>query len=157
MNIALRPSGGRGEYELAGSQGDLHVDDLFGLPMFIEILPGVAIDAHSHCIRKYGKPRIELTQNGRNAHPSFLIAAAMMLSKPRRERHKAIGFNLLRSGQFVVQKVRIDAVLRAGGVVVSPLAMRLENGRGVSLDISFAERTARVVRVWTAAATELAA
>jgi DNA mismatch endonuclease (patch repair protein) len=39
MNIALRLSGGRGEYELAGTQGELRVQDLFGLPMFIEI-PG---------------------------------------------------------------------------------------------------------------------
>ena len=108
MNIALRPSGGRGEYELAGRQGELHVHDLFGLPMFIEILPGAAINAHSNCVLKDGKPRIRLTQPARNAHPSSLIAAAMMLPKPRRERHETHGTNLLRWEQFVVQTVRID-------------------------------------------------
>ena len=153
MNIALRPSGGRGEYELAGRQGDLHVDDLFGLPMFIEILPGVAINAYANCVRKDGKPRIRLTQPARNAHPSSLIAAAMMLPKPRRERHETHGANLLRWEQFVVQTVRIDVVPRAGGVLICPLTVRLENADGVRLDISFAERMARVVRVWTAAAT----
>ncbi len=61
MNIALRPSGGRGEYELAGRQGELHVYDLFDLPMFIEILPGVAINGYCHCVLKDGKPRIRLT------------------------------------------------------------------------------------------------
>jgi len=153
MNIALRPSGGRGEYELAGRQGDLHVDDLFGLPMFIETLPGVAINAYATCVRRDGKPRIRLTQLARNAHPSALIAAAMMLPKPRRERHETHGTNLLRWEQFVVQTVRIDVVLRADGVLVSPLTVRLENADGIRLDISFAERMARVVRVWTAAAT----
>jgi hypothetical protein len=78
MNIALRPSGGRGEYELAGRQGELHVHDLFDLQMFIEILPGVSINVYSpysHCVLKDGKPRIRLTQPARNAHPSSLIAA----------------------------------------------------------------------------------
>ena len=153
MNIALRPSGGRGEYELAGRQGDLHVSDLFGLAIFIEILPGVAINAYSNCVQKDGKPRIRLTQPARNAHPSSLIVAAMMLPKPRRERHETHGANLLRWEQFVVQTVRIDVVPRAGGVLVCPLTVRLENADGVRLDISFAERMARVVRVWTAAAT----
>lgn len=155
MNIELRPSGGRGEYELAGRQGDLRVDDLFGLPMFIEILPGVSINARSQCVRKDGKPRIRLTQSARNAHPSFLIAAAMMLHKPRRERHETRGANLLRWEQFVVQTVRIDVLPRMGGVLVCPLTVRLENADGVRLDISFAERMARVVRVWAAAATPL--
>lgn len=153
MNIALRPSGGRGEYELAGRQGALHVHDLFGLPMFIEILPGVEICAFASCVQRDGKPRIRLAQAARNAHPSSLIAAAMMLPKPRRERHETHGANLLRWEQFVVQTVRIDVVPRTGGVLVCPLTVRLENADGVRLDISFAERMARVVRVWTAAAT----
>ena len=158
MNIEFRPSGspenpGRGEYELAGRQGDLHVRDLFGLPMFVEILPRLAINAHSWCVLKDGKPRIRLIHIVRNAHPSSLIAAAMMLPKPRRELHETHGTNLLRWEQFVVQTIRIDVVPRAGGVTVCPLTVRLENGDGVRLDISFAERMARVVRVWTAAAT----
>ncbi len=153
MNIALRPSGGRGEYELAGRQGELHVHDLFGLAMFIEILPGVAINAHSHCVLKDGKPRIRLTQQARNAHPSSLIAAAMMLPKPRRERHETHGTNLVRWEQFVVQTVRIDVAPRADGVLVRPVSVRLENADNARLDINFAERMARVVRVWTAAAT----
>jgi hypothetical protein len=153
MNIALRPSGGRGEYELAGKQGELHVHDLFQLPMFIEILPSVAINAYCHCVLKDGKPRLRLTQPARNAHPASLLAAAMMLPKPRRERHETQGTNLLRWEQFVIQTVRIDVVLRAASVLVCPVTVRLENGDGIRLDISFAERMARVVRVWTAAAT----
>jgi hypothetical protein len=54
MNIALRPSGGRGEYELAGTQGELHPSDVFGLPIFIEILPTVAVNAYSKCLLKDG-------------------------------------------------------------------------------------------------------
>lgn len=153
MNIALRPSGGRGEYELAGTQGKLHITDLFGLPMFIEILPGVAINAYSQCLLKDGKPRIRLTPQARNAHPASLIASAMMLPKPRRERHETHGENLIRWEQFVVQTIRIDVIPRGNNVVLRPVIVRLENADDVRLDISFAERMARVVRVWTAAAT----
>jgi hypothetical protein len=154
MNIALRPSGGRGEYELAGRQGDLHVADVFGLAMFIEILPGVTINAHSHCVLRDGKPRIRLTQPARNAHPASLIAAALMLPKPRRERHETHGVNLLQWEKFVVQTIRIDVMPHDAVVVIRPVTVRLENADNVRLDISFAERMERVVRVWTAAATQ---
>lgn len=154
MNIALRPSGGRGEYELAGRQGDLHVADLFGLAMFIEILPDVTINAHSHCVLRDGKPRIRLLNHAaRNAHPSALISAALMLPQPRRERNKTHGQDLLQWGNFVVQTVRIDVVPHSSAVIVRPVIVRLENGDDMRLDISFAERMERVVRVWTAAST----
>ncbi len=119
----------------------------------MEILPGVAVNTHSWCVLKDGKPRIRQIEKARNAHPASLIVAAMMLPKPRRERHETHGPNLLRWEQFVVQTVRVDVVLRPDSVLVSPITVRLENGDNVRLDISFAERMARVVRVWTAAAT----
>lgn len=153
MNLTLRPSGGRGEYELAGRQGDLGPADLFGRPMFLEILPGVAVNAHCNCVLRDGKARIRLTQTGRNAHPSVLIAGALMLPKPRRERNETHGAVVPLWDRFVMQTVRIDVVLRPGGnVLISPLTVRIENGDDVRRDISFAERMARVVRVWTAAA-----
>lgn len=153
MNIALRPSGGRGEYELAGRQGELAVHDLFGLPMFIEIRPGAIINARSHCILTDGKPRIRQRQEYKNAHPSSLIAAAMLLPQPRRKRADTHGDVLLRRREFVVQTVRIDVVRSAASVLIRPVIVRIENSDGLRLDISFAERMARVLRVWTAAAT----
>ncbi len=154
MNIALRPSGGRGEYELAGRQGEVTIKHLFGLPMFIEILPGVTINAHSNCILKDGKPRIRLTPITRYAHPASLITAAMMLPRPRRERDQTHGMNLLQWQQFVVQTVRIDVALRTNSVLLCPITVRLENGDDRRIDVSFAERMARVMRVWMAAAVK---
>lgn len=154
MNIEWRPSGGRGEYELTGRQGNLQPQDLFGQRIYLEVLPGVEIDTRSHCIRESGKPRIRQIDEFRNAHPSFLVAGAMMLPRPRREKRKTQGMDLLQPGQFVVQTVRIDVVPRANGALFIPVIVRLENADGARLDISFAERMARVVRVWTAAATQ---
>lgn len=153
MNIAFRPSGGRGEYELAGRQGELHVQDLFGVLMFIEILPGVVINARSHCILTDGKPRIRQRQKYKNAHPASLIAAAMMLPLPRRERGLTHGDILLKRREFVIQTIRIDVVRSSTSVLIRPVIVRVENADDLRLDISFAERMARVLRVWTAAAT----
>jgi len=121
--------------------------------MFIEILPGVAINAYSHCVLKDGKPRIRQIKKFRNAHPVSLVAAAMMLPKPRRARRETHGTNLLHWERFVIQTVRIDVMVRTGSVLVCPLTVRLENADDLRLDINFAERMARVVRVWAAAAT----
>ncbi|MGO9246915.1 MAG: HNH endonuclease [Verrucomicrobiia bacterium] len=113
----------------------------------------MAINAQSHCVLKDGKPRIRQLQSVKNAHPASLIAAAMMLPKPRRERHLTSGTRLLRWEQFVVQTVRIDVVPRADSVLIRPVIVRLENGDDRRLDINFADRMTRVVRVWAAAAT----
>lgn len=151
MNLTLRPSGGRGEYELAGRHGILHVHDLFNRPMFIDILPGLYINSYSNCVLKDGKPRIRLTEDRRNAHPYALIAGAMMLPKPRRERHETHGIELKRDC-FVIQTVRINVIIRNdGGVLVSPVTVRLENADNLKLDIDFSDRMSRVVRVWTEA------
>lgn len=147
----LRPSGGRGEYELAGRQGTIHVHDLFNLPIKIEISPGVTINSFSQCVLRDGKPRIRLTQQARNAHPSSLIAAAMLLPEPRREKHETHGNTLLSRKNFVVQAIRINVVQRPFEVLICPLIVRLENGDGLQLDISFPQRMARVFHVWTAA------
>jgi len=154
MNLTLRPSGGRGEYELAGSQGDLHIPDVLDLPILLEILPETEINAHSRCKRKDGKPRIRLDKSVRNSHPSSIIAAAMLLPKPRREKHACHGKVLPEWNNFVVQTIRLDVVRRATTVLIRPVIVRLENADGLKLDIRFADRMERVLRIWTAAATK---
>jgi hypothetical protein len=154
MNIALRPSGGRGEYELAGTHGATAVNDLYSLRIFLETVPGVAIDTVSVCEQRDGKPRIRLAQPAKNAHPSSLIAASMLLPKPRRAKAKAQAATLIQWNGFVVQTVRVDVVqVSTTSVVLRPVTIKLENASGDRADIDYSERMSRVVRVWTAAAT----
>ena len=154
MNIALRPSGGRGEYELAGSHGEIAVHDLFSLRIFLETVPGVAIDTVSVCQQLDGKPRIRLAQPAKNAHPSALIAASMLLPKPRRSKAEAEAATLIQWDGFVVQTVRVDVVqINSASVVLRPVTIKLENASGDRTDVDYSERMLRVVRVWTAAAT----
>lgn len=41
MRIALRTSGGRGEYELAGKQGEIAASSLFDHPLLYELTPEI--------------------------------------------------------------------------------------------------------------------
>lgn len=153
MNIALRPSGGRGEYELAGSQGLIRPHDLFGLRIHLETIPGTEINTLSECRKVDGKPRIRLESPTRNAHPALVIAGSMLLPKPRRKRADARGTELITRNGYVVQLVRVDVVDHSGTALLRPVMVRLENNNDDRVDIDYSERMARVVRVWAAAAT----
>ena len=43
MRIALRTSGGRGEYEVAGSHESIRVHDIFDREIILEMLPGLRL------------------------------------------------------------------------------------------------------------------
>jgi len=152
LNITLRPSGGRGEYELAGSQNGIKPHDLYNLPIHLETIPGVAVDSVSNCVLSDGKPRIRLLKNARNAHPSSLVAASLLLPQPRRKRADATANQLLSWGGFVVQTIRVDIVDIGSVVTLRPATVRLENAANQLVDINYAERMARVVAIWAAAA-----
>lgn len=85
MRIALRPSGGRGDYELAGSYNELHASDLLDKNFLFQITPALTIDGKSQAHRLSGKPRIR-PQGGR--HPYVVISSILLLPTPRRELQK---------------------------------------------------------------------
>ena len=82
MRIALRPSGGRGDYELAGSYNQLHASDLLEKRFFFQITPVLVIDGKAYAKRLSGKPRIR-PEGGKHAY--VLIASILLLPPPRRE------------------------------------------------------------------------
>ncbi len=155
MNIALRSSGGRGEYELAGRHGDIRISDIFELPIYIEVLPNKIINTHSKCLRRDGKPRIRLDDSTvKDAHPSALVTYAALLPKPRRKKADTTGDQLIQRDNYVVQTIRVDVIIKNSRAILSPVILQLENEAGTKHNIIFAERMARVLRVWTAASVE---
>ena len=120
MQIRLRPSGGRGEYELAGSHGPVRGHELYGLELWFDFglelrLPLYAIaDVHD------GKPRIRLGDPRTHIHAARLLAAVLLLPQPIREiRETAAGdqVDLNRCayseiGVNVVSRTQSSAVLR---------------------------------------------
>lgn len=152
MNLILRRGAGRGEFELAGKQNNVQVTDVLGLPILIEILPGIEINAHAKCLEKEGKPRIRSDAEKRYSHPAYLIASAMLMPRPKRAQRECHGDILLERDKYVVRTIRLDIVKRPGALLIRPVIVRIENADGLGRNINYSDRMEQVLRVWTAAA-----
>ena len=91
MQIRLRPSGGRGEYELAGSHGTVRGSDLYGLKLAFDFGLDLRIPLHASADVHDGKPRIRLDDQHARAHAAKVIAALLLLPQPIREIRKTGG------------------------------------------------------------------
>ena len=85
MRIALRTSGGRGEYEFAGSHGDISVSDVTDHEVAIQIFPNSVIATGNYVRRLQGKPRIRLGEGNGLRHIYLLLADILLLAERIRE------------------------------------------------------------------------
>ena len=85
MKIALRTSGGRGEYELAGRHGSINHTDLYSRAINYELAPEIIVEAHAKANVRDGKPRIRLDDPRRDLHAQLLLADVLLLPTPIRE------------------------------------------------------------------------
>lgn len=85
MRIALRTSGGRGEYEVAGSHESIRVHDVFDRQIVLELLPGFRFPTNNYVRHTQGKPRIRLLDPYGDSHVYLILAAILLLPKPKRE------------------------------------------------------------------------
>lgn len=149
MRIALRKSGGRGEYELAGRQGSVRVGDLLGRRLGFELTPDVVIDGHSAAHKIQGKPRIRL--DGPSAsHAYLMLAAALLLPKPKRElRTTSPNVDFVRDSKYAITDIDVD-VSSAGPVaaILRPTTLWLGNSTGLSRRVDVAPRMFLVQSAW---------
>jgi hypothetical protein len=150
MRIALRPSGGRGDYELAGSFGGLHASDLLEKQFSFQLTPNLVIDGKAVARRLSGKPRIRPDVDGLHAY--VIAAAILLLPVPRRELIKTPeGAPLLANGEYTIAGIDVDVVTNlAGSVTFAPTAI-WGRSQGGLLKIEFADRMALVTNLWSAA------
>lgn len=94
MRIALRTSGGRGEYEVAGSHGSITVSDIIDFHIQLQMLPNQFIDTNNYIRRVQGKPRIRLSDQKQDQHIYLTIADILLMPKPKRELSKTPGGKL---------------------------------------------------------------
>lgn len=151
MRIALRTSGGRGEYELAGKQGQISASDLFEKDHYYEITPQIIIPGRARVKvnRNQGKPRIRLDDQRATTHLYRLLAAVLLLPKPKREFAETHGRSLIERDAYSVMSIKVDvAALQQESVTLRPTDLLLENADNLTGQIDVAERMARVVRLW---------
>lgn len=153
MRIALRTSGGRGEYEVAGSHETIRVHDVFDREIVLELLPGIRFPTNNFVRHTQGKPRIRLLDPHSDSHVYLILAAILLLPKPKREIGATPGGKLqLYKDNFSVMSIPFDVVeLTKTELVVSPTQMVLSNSTLDSVRLDVIERLRIVMACWDAA------
>ncbi len=155
MRIALRTSGGRGEYELTGDSGEFSASDLFDRRLIFQISPEISLDAHQRARRLQGKPRIRLEQPGRDRHAYLLLTDILLLPRPIREIRQTLDSpDFVRDGGYSVAFIDVDVAEANGEAELRPTHIWLTNVSGLAQSIDFAERMAAVQAVWATARDE---
>lgn len=153
MRIALRTSGGRGEYELAGHQAAIRASDLLDKELEFQISPDVVLLGHQAAHHVQGKPRIRLEDQSNSRHAYLLLAAVLMLPKPKRElKATSTSSDFVRDNQYAVAGIDVDVVNRTGtSVLLRPTTLWLENASNLAQAVGVAERMALVQTIWAEA------
>lgn len=159
MRIALRTSGGRGEYEVAGSHEAIRVHDVFDREIVLELLPGVRFPTNNFVRHTQGKPRIRLLDPHSDSHVYLILAAILLLPKPKREIGATPGGKLqIYKDNFSVMSIPFDVVeLSKTEIVVSPTQMVLSNSTFDSVRLDVIERLRIVMACWDAASKQSSA
>lgn len=159
MRIALRTSGGRGEYEVAGSHESIRVHDIFDREIVLELLPGVRFPTNNFVRHTQGKPRIRLFDPHADSHVYLILAAILLLPKPKREIGATPGGKVqIYKDNFSVMSIPFDVVeLTPSEIVVSPTQMILSNSSLDSVRLDVIERLRIVMACWDAASTQSSA
>ena len=153
MRIALRPSGGRGEYELAGRQGDVSVDDVLDRDMVFELTPEISIDGHSAAHRVQGKPRIRLEDPNLYSHACYVLAGVLLMPQPKRKlRETSTDVDFLYDGGYSMTDIDVDvAGIQDDFVGLRPTRLWLGNSIELARSIDIPHRLSQVQTLWDAA------
>jgi hypothetical protein len=159
MRIALRTSGGRGEYELAGNHKNIRVHNVFDRQIVLQILPGQNIGTNNYVRHSQGKPRIRLQDQHSDKHIYLILAAILLLPKPKREIGATpVGKLQIYKDNFSVLSIPFDVVeLTSTELVLSPTQIILSNSSGDSVRLDVIERMRLVMSAWEAASTSTTA
>ncbi|WP_343498856.1 HNH endonuclease [Achromobacter denitrificans] len=156
MRIALRTSGGRGEYEVAGSHESIRVHDVFDREIVLELLPGLRFPTNNYVRHTQGKPRIRLLDPHSDSHVYLILAAILLLPKPKREIGATPGGKLqIYKDNFSVMSIPFDVVeLTTTELVVSPTQMVLSNSTSDFVRLDVIERLRIVMACWESASKQ---
>ena len=151
MQIRLRPSGGRGEYELAGSHGLVRGADLYGLGLELDFGLDLRIPLYATANVHDGKPRIRLDDpHSTSSHAAKVIAALLLLPQPIREIRLTGGTaSNVDFRRCAFSSVVVDVVSKsATRAILRPRTIVAINGEGASTTIDVLSRFEFVKQIW---------
>ncbi|TXG96381.1 MAG: HNH endonuclease [Nevskiaceae bacterium] len=154
MRIALRTSGGRGEYEVAGSHESIRVHDVWDRQLVLELLPGVRFATENYVRHTQGKPRIRLANPNSDFHVYLILSAILLLPKPKREIGATPGGKLqIYRDNFSILSIPFDVVeLTSDYLTVAPTQLVLGNSTFDLVRLDVIERLRIVMSCWEHAA-----
>jgi hypothetical protein len=125
---------------------------LFNREIFYELTPQIIIPGRAKASRLQGKPRIRLDDTKRTTHFYRLLAAILLLPKPKREFKKTHGDELLKFEAYSMSAIKVDVGdTDARKVVLRPTDLLLANADDLQETVIFAQRMSRIGRLWEAA------
>ncbi len=153
MRIALRTSGGRGEYEVAGRHDSIRVQDVFDHHIVIEVIPGLRLPTNNYVRHTQGKPRIRLNDPRVDSHIYLILTSLLLLPKPKREIGATPSGKLqIYKDNFSVLSVPFEvSEIDAAEITISPTQLVLSNSSFDSGRLEIIERMRIVMACWDAA------
>ena len=149
MRIALRPGGGRGDYELTGTYNNLKAVDLLEKNFFFQITPALTIDGRAVAKHLNGKYRIRPDYGWR--HPYILISSVLLFPRPRRELIKTPDAPpQLQGMMYTIAGIDVDVVNEAMDSVVFAPRIVWARTCGGFLKIDYTNRMAIITALWGA-------
>ncbi len=150
MRIALRTSGGRGEYEVAGSHGNLTVSNILDRQIKLQIFPNKALDTNNWIRRLQGKTRIRLESSSNDKHIYLILASILLMPKPKREIGKTPEGQLqLTENNYSITSIQFDVVkCDDNSILIQPTDLILENSNFDQARIDIVERLRIILDVW---------
>ena len=156
MQIRLRPSGGRGEYELAGSHGPIRGSDLYGLELWFDFGLALRVPLHAIADTHDGKPRIRLDDTHLHVHAARLLAAILLLPEPIREIRKTISGTSVDLNRCAYSAILVEVVTKTGTrAVLRPRTVVAINAAGATIEIDVLNRFQYVESLWSVATAAL--
>lgn len=141
---------------MAGSHEAIRVHDVFNREILLELLPGFRFPTNNFVRHTQGKPRIRLLDPHSDYHIYLILAAILLLPKPKREIGATPGGKLqIYKDNFSVMSIPFDVVeLSNTEIVISPNQMVLSNSTFDSVRLDVIERLRIVMACWDAASKQ---
>lgn len=153
MEILKRPSGGRGEYEIAGTEDSLAPADLSGLEMVISCGASGALRTGLVLKVQGGKCRLRLG-NDAHLHIQRQIEVILMLPKSIREESRLQGGEpTILENRYILRRIELEDVqVEADFARLGLGNVECDNGSQHAEQIHFNKRVARIYRLHNEAA-----
>jgi hypothetical protein len=148
MYLMKRPSGGRGEYEIAEAFGNVMPHDLLGRELRIRT-GRAGIRPTGIVLREQGgKPRLRIDAPGA-IHAHRQIAASALLPKPRREEAALVdGLPIVFLDRYILRRMHLaDLQLQPGVAMVELDGLEADNGGAAVMSLSYGDRVRRLEQI----------